>query len=72
MHFLAFLFFAGLIGVSFALIRSMFADANDKIEAALAGEYDLKADRAAPIYVARRRPTLRATRRAAPMRRIAA
>jgi hypothetical protein len=48
MHFLAFLFFAGLIGVSFALIRSMFADANDKIEAALAGEYDLKADRAAP------------------------
>lgn len=56
MHFLAFLFFSGLLGVCAVMIRNLLIEAGDKIGAALAGDYRLASPAPAQIYVARRRP----------------
>ena len=72
MHFLAFLFFTGLLGASLLMMRSLLIESGDKIGAALAGEYHLVSARTAPAYMPRRR-ALRPAARFTPTRhRIAA
>lgn len=72
MHFLAFLFFSGLLVGSALAIRSMLLGSSDKIGAALAGDYRLASAQPAPIYLARRRPTRVMHSSASARRRIAA
>jgi len=72
MHFLAFLFFSGLLAGSALAIRALLLDSSDKIGAALAGDYQLASAQPAPIYLARRRPTRAVQSPASVRRRIAA
>ena len=72
MHFLAFLFFSGLLVGSALAIRALLLDSSDKIGAALAGDYQLASAQPAPIYLARRRPTRAVQSPASVRRRIAA
>lgn len=72
MHFLAFLFFSGLLGASLMMIRTMLVESSEKIGAALAGEYRLATAQPAPAYLARHRTQRTASRVAMPRRRIAA
>jgi hypothetical protein len=72
MHFLAFLFFSGLLVGSALAIRALLLDSSDKIGAALAGDYQLASAQPAPIYLARRRPTRLVQNNVSARRRIAA
>jgi len=72
MHFVAFLFFSGLLVGSALAIRALLLDSSDKIGAALAGDYQLASAQPAPIYLARRRPTRAVQSPASVRRRIAA
>ena len=72
MHFLAFLFFTGLLGAALLMIRTVLVGAGDKIGAALAGDYRLATAQPAPVYIARRRPTRTTLTTSVVRRRIAA
>lgn len=72
MHILAFLFFASVLALSVAVIRSTLTESGDRILAALAGEYHLRPAVAPRAYIARKRPAARARIPTTPGRRIAA
>lgn len=58
MQFLAFLFFATVLGFTGQLIRKMLSDAAERIEAALSGQIAMAEVEPARVYVMRRRPAL--------------
>ena len=59
MQIFAFLFFATVFGLTFNLIREMLAASNERIGAALAGDYRLAPVEVAPIYRVRRHAAAR-------------
>ncbi len=72
MQILAFLFFATVFGFVAMLIRSMLAEAGERIEAAFAGYVQEPEVECAKVYVMRRRPALASAATTATAFRLAA
>lgn len=72
MQILAFLFFATVFGFVAVLIRSMLADAGERIEAAFVGYVEMPEAEPAKVYVMRRRPALASAAKTATAFRLAA
>lgn len=72
MQILGFLFFASVLGLAVVSIRATLGEASERIGLALAGEYRLARQMAAPVYFARRRAVVRQYRPTVTPRRLAA